>query len=68
MARQLSDGTWTSKCGGNEDIVHVTLDALEKYGMLGAYGCPAIYLKRPVVIGSLIRFLQRVLWSFEKVA
>jgi hypothetical protein len=27
-----SDGTWTSKCGDNEDIRHFTLDALEGYG------------------------------------
>lgn len=32
-ARQLSDGSWTSKCGGCEDITHF-LNALEgiKYG------------------------------------
>jgi hypothetical protein len=32
MARQLKDGSWTSKCGGDEDITHFTLDALESYG------------------------------------
>ena len=33
-ARQLADGTWTSKLGNFEDICHQTLDALEggKYG------------------------------------
>jgi hypothetical protein len=41
-ARQLEDGSWTSKCGRGEDISH-TLDGLE-----GAeYGEPIAFLSRP---------------------
>lgn len=43
MARQLSDGTWTSKLGRDWDIKHKTLVGLE-----GAdYGTPTQALKRP---------------------
>jgi hypothetical protein len=41
-ARQLSDGSWTSKLGTLEDIKHDTLDAVE--GDL--YGQVAILLRR----------------------
>lgn len=67
MARQLPDGSWTSKCGGNEDIAHFTLDALESYGLAhGArdeYGCPVLYMRRFVVVTAIVRFgqlLQRI--------
>lgn len=63
MARQLPDGTWTSKCGGNEDITHFTLDALESYGPLwlrDEYGCPVVYMRRLIPVSWLIRFIQRV--------
>lgn len=67
MARQLPDGTWTSKCGRNEDITHFTLDALESYGpphgALDEYGCPVLYMRRFVVIAAIVRLgqsLQRV--------
>jgi len=67
MARQLPDGSWTSKCGGKEDIAHFTLDALESYGprhgALDEYGCPVIYMRRFVVITAVVRlgqFLQRI--------
>jgi len=43
-ARQLPDGTWTSKLGPWEDIAHVSADALE--GAL--YGTVVRYLRRPV--------------------
>ena len=43
MARQLSDGTWTSKCGEDEDIVHHTLSSLEG----DEYGHVRLILKRP---------------------
>jgi len=68
MARQLRDGTWTSKCGGNEDITHFTLDALECYGPSyprEEYGCPVLYMKRLIPISWLIRFIQRVAWNRE---
>lgn len=49
-ARQLSDGTWTSKLGEWEDIQHKTLQAMEDSGGLGlGYGKVAIILKRSAV-------------------
>lgn len=63
MARQLWDGTWTSKCGWNEDIKHFTLDALESYRSLDAYGSPVLYMRRFVVVTVIVRFgqfLQRI--------
>lgn len=67
MARQLRDGTWTSKCGGAEDITHFTLDALESYGPhpKGNYGTPVLYMKRFVVISWFVRFLQWIEWKVE---
>jgi hypothetical protein len=41
MARQLSNGYWTSKCGGDEDIQH-TLGSLED----SDYGKVSIIMKR----------------------
>jgi hypothetical protein len=41
VARQLSSGLWTSKCGDYEDITH-TLDALEN----SDYGTVAVLMKR----------------------
>jgi hypothetical protein len=67
MARQLPDGSWTSKCGGDEDITHFTLDALERHGLWWNYGCDVLYMKRPTPIGWLARFAQRILWKFERV-
>ena len=43
-ARQLPDGTWTSKLGPWEDIAHASADALE--GTL--YGTVVQYLRRAV--------------------
>jgi hypothetical protein len=68
MARQLRDGTWTSKCGGAEDIRHYTLDALESYGphpLKGDYGCAVLFMKRLIVLGWLIRWLQWLAWKVE---
>ncbi len=66
MARQLSDETWTSKCGGNEDIRHFTLDAVESYGYRpDAYGCPVLYMKRFVLISGLVHLLQFLHWKME---
>ena len=42
MARQLPDGTWTSKLGHNIDINHFTLEALHG----PAYGAATHYLSR----------------------
>ena len=48
-ARQLPDGTWTSKLGGWEDIMHVSLEAMEDKDDLGlGYGKVALILKRSV--------------------
>ena len=69
MARQLRNGAWSSKCGPEEDITHYTLDALERYGLFGntrsAYGCACVYMRRLVVVGYVIRLLQRIYWKFE---
>ncbi len=68
MARQLPDGTWTSKCGGAEDITHFTLDALESYGpgpLKGHYGCPVLFLRRFILISWLVRLLQWTEWRIE---
>jgi len=62
MARQLADGTWTSKCGGNEDITHFTLDALESYG---PYGCPVLYMRRLIPVSWFVWFIQWAEWKFE---
>jgi len=64
MSRQLPDGTWTSKCGGNEDITHFTLDALECYGP-PEYGCPVVYMKRLVPIAWIVRSIQQLVWKLE---
>ena len=42
-ARQLVDGTWTSKLGQLEDIEHRDLDQVGE----GDYGEPVLFLKRP---------------------
>ena len=47
MARQLPSGTWTSKCGKLEDIVHHTLSGLE----CEEYGKVVHIMKRPKVQG-----------------
>ena len=68
MARQLRDGTWTSKCGGAEDITHFTLDALESYGPLphkGHYGSPVLYMKRFILTSWIVRFVQWLEWRIE---
>jgi hypothetical protein len=50
-ARQLADGSWTSKLGGWEDIQHQTLEALEAdddEGRQGlGYGKVAVIMRRP---------------------
>lgn len=43
VARQLANGSWTSKIGGLEDIEHAALDALSGT----EYGAPVAFLKRP---------------------
>jgi hypothetical protein len=68
MSRQLRDGTWTSKCGGYEDITHFTLDAVECYGPYppyGEYGRPVLYMKRFIVISCLVKLLQVLTWKIE---
>jgi len=71
MARQLKDGTWTSKCGGAEDITHFTLDALESYGPIygpnhrAAYGSPVLYMKRLTPISWIVRFIQFATWKVQ---
>lgn len=49
-ARQLADGSWTSKLGEWEDIQHRTLEAVEDKDGLGlGYGRVALIMKRPAV-------------------
>lgn len=69
MARQLSDGTWTSKCGDWEDIRHLTLDALETggpYPLDAAYGSPVGFMKRIVAVGWLVRLRQFLSWKYRE--
>jgi len=72
MARQLADGSWTSKCGGNEDITHFTLDALESYGprygpnRKEEYGCAVIYMRRLIPISWIVHMLQRIRCHIEE--
>ena len=65
MARQLRDGTWTSKCGPQEDITHLTLDALESYGSPNAYGSPELYMKRFIPVSWIVRFLQTLIRKID---
>ena len=65
MARQLPDGTWSSKIGGYEDITHFTLDALETYGHPRSYGCAVIFMKRLMPMSWVVRFLQWSLWKLS---
>jgi hypothetical protein len=68
MARQLRDGTWTSKCWGLEDITHFTLDAVESYGprpLKAHYGSPVLYMKRFVLVSWIVRFIQMAEWKLE---
>lgn len=67
MARQLSDGSWTSKIGEAEDITHFTLDALESYGSgsmdSASYGRPFLFMRRLVLISGLVRVVQ---WTLQR--
>jgi hypothetical protein len=63
MARQLSDGSWTTKAGGAEDFTHFTLDAIEVYGPDG-YGCPVLYMKRHLILGCCVR---PAMWAYWKI-
>jgi hypothetical protein len=68
MARQLRDGTWTSKCGGLEDITHFTLDAVECHGPYpphAEYGSPLLYMKRFVVASWVVTGLQFLAWKID---
>lgn len=44
VARQLSDGKWTSKLGNDVDISHPTPDCL----ISDMFGKPARYMRRPI--------------------
>ena len=44
VARQLPNGTWTSKLGKLEDIEHATLDGLNG----SPYGSVALFMRRPI--------------------
>jgi hypothetical protein len=49
MARQLPDGTWTSKLGQSIDINHFTLDAISG----PAYGNASVFMRRPKIARML---------------
>ncbi len=69
MARQLADGTWTSKLGGLEDIRHFTLDAVESFGpapIYGEYGRPTLYMRRLLVVSWIVRTFQFAHWKIER--
>jgi len=66
MARQLSDGSWTSKIGAEEDITHYTLDALESYSAPhGEYGDAVLYMRRLIAVSWLVQVMQFFYWRFE---
>ena len=48
IARQLSNGYWTSKMGDFEDIEHYNVEALSG----GLYGMPVIYMRRELATGK----------------
>lgn len=65
MARQLRDGSWTSKCGGDEDITHFTLDAVESHGPKwkhAEYGEPVLFMKRLIIVSWFVRLVQWLEW------
>jgi hypothetical protein len=69
MARQLRDGTWTSKCGGLEDINHFTLDAVESYGPhpeFAEYGAPELYMKRFIPVAWVVKLVQCIAWKIQE--
>ena len=72
MARQLPDGTWSSKLGRNEDLTHFTLDALESYGIaygaLDEYGCAVLYLRRFVAVSWVVHLIQMMQWHIERIS
>jgi hypothetical protein len=45
VARQISNGAWTSKLGDVWDIEHATLDGVESPD----YGTPVAFMKRPII-------------------
>ena len=63
MARQLRDGTWTSKAGAAEDLTHFTLDAVESYIPGLAYGCPVLFMKRFVLVSWIVKLCQCTHWK-----
>lgn len=68
MARQLRDGTWTSKLGDWEDIMHLTLDALDYCPYPWAeYGSPVLFMKRPIPVGWCVRGIQFLIWQIKLV-
>jgi hypothetical protein len=56
MARQLTDGTWTSKLGAGYDITHVRLDGLD--GPKPSYGSAAQALRRRTTSWYNLLFLN----------
>ena len=69
MARQLANGSWTSKCGKDEDIEHRTCWGLNSYGIrngaINEYGCAVLYMKRLRIVSVFVRSMQRIQWKIE---
>lgn len=63
VARQLSNGKWTSKLGRSVDIEHETLDGLQGQ----TYGDPVLFLKRrrASLLTSFSRMLTGLLQRFS---
>jgi hypothetical protein len=68
MARQLRDGSWTSKCGDWEDLRHLTLDAVESYGPrpFGEYGAPVLFMKRLLLVSVAVRASKFLAWNIKR--
>src|SRR5262249_26347171 len=47
-ARQLPDGTWTSKLGQNVDVEHSTPESILQFQDCYRYGRPLHYMRRPI--------------------
>jgi hypothetical protein len=59
VARQMTNGAWTSKLGRDEDIQHPTPDALD----CADYGTAAVFLERRVTIWKRLIKRARLLLS-----
>lgn len=59
-ARQLPNGTWTSKLGKLEDITHETLHGIEGLGRADDYGTAAQIMKRRLPGAPPLSIMERL--------